>query len=185
MWFKVENKRSSIGQRYVVRCNSEIAGSPVIEERPVKGPTAARKTAEILASSLSVTATVYGTDAEGEFVHGVYEVSDGAATAQSAVIKRLFAESAAASLSLKDQLLANIPDETIKGFAAMSAALGILRRPAQTDQTLKHAADQLFDAVSHLLRRGRTNHPHSAERRCHDRDLDAQFGGNARLDVAQ
>lgn len=124
MWFKVENKRSSIAQRYVVRCNSEIAGSPVIEERPVKGTTAARKTAEILASSLSVTATVYGTDAEGEFVYGVYEVSDGAATAQSAVIKRLFAESAAASLSLKDQLLANIPDETIKGFAAMSAALG-------------------------------------------------------------
>jgi len=28
-----------------------------------------------------VTATVYGTDANGEFVYGVYEVADGAATA--------------------------------------------------------------------------------------------------------
>jgi hypothetical protein len=124
MWVKVENKRSSSGQKYVVRCNSEIAGTRVIEERPAKGVVAARKTAEILASSLNVTATVYGTDAEGEFVYGVYEVAEGTGGAQSAVIKRLFAESAAASLSFKDQLLANIPEDTIKGFAAMSAALG-------------------------------------------------------------
>jgi ATPase family protein associated with various cellular activities (AAA) len=110
MWVKVDNKRSSSGQKYVVRCNSEIAGTRVIEERPAKGVAAARKTAEILASSLNVTATVYGTDAEGEFVYGVYEVAEGAGSAQSAVIKRLFAESAAASLSFKDQLLANIPE---------------------------------------------------------------------------
>jgi hypothetical protein len=53
MWFKVEHKRSSIRQRFVVRCNSEIAGSPVIEERPAQGIAAARKTAEILASTLT------------------------------------------------------------------------------------------------------------------------------------
>jgi hypothetical protein len=40
------------------------------------------------------------------------------------LIKRLFAESTAASLAFKDQLLANIPEETIKGFASMAAALG-------------------------------------------------------------
>jgi AAA+ superfamily predicted ATPase len=123
MWFKVESKRSSIGQKFVVRCNSEIAGSAVMEERPVKGTAAARKTAEILASSLSVTATD-GADAAGEFVYGVYEAANGAASAESPIIKRLFAESAAASLSFKDQLLASIPEDTIKGFAAMSAALG-------------------------------------------------------------
>jgi hypothetical protein len=123
MWFKVEQKRSSIGQKYAVRCNSEIAGSQVVEERLAKGPAEARKTAEILASSLNVTATVYGTDADGEFVHGVYEVAEGAAAATNPLIKRLFAESAAASLTLKDQLLADIPEDTIKGFAAMSAAL--------------------------------------------------------------
>jgi AAA+ superfamily predicted ATPase len=124
MWFKVENKRNSTGQKFLVRCNSEIAGNQVIEERPAKGTTAARKTAEILASSLNVTATVYGADSAGEFVYGVYEVSEGAAAAQSPIIKRLFAESASATLSFKDQLLANIPEDTIKGFAAMSAALG-------------------------------------------------------------
>jgi hypothetical protein len=124
MWFKVENSRSSIGQKYIVRCSSELAGSRVIEEQPAKGSVAARKTAEILASSLNVTATVYGADAAGEFVYGVYEAADGAASAASPVIKRLFAESTAASLSFKDQLLANIPEDTIKGFAAMSAALG-------------------------------------------------------------
>jgi AAA+ superfamily predicted ATPase len=126
MWFKVENKRSSVGQKFVVRCTSEIAGSAVVEERPAKGVNAARKTAEILATSLNVTATVYGADADGEFVYGVFEVADGAANAASAVIKKLFAESAAASLTFKDQLLADIPEDTIKGFAAMSAALGYI-----------------------------------------------------------
>lgn len=126
MWFKVENSRSSIGQRYVVRCNSEIAGKGVVEERPVKGVVAARKTAEILATTLNVTATVYGTDAAGEFVYGVHEVADGAASATSPLIKRLFAESVTASLVFKDQLLANIPEDTIRGFASMSAALGYI-----------------------------------------------------------
>jgi hypothetical protein len=37
MWFKVESKRSSLGQKFVVRCNSEIAGSRVVEERPATG----------------------------------------------------------------------------------------------------------------------------------------------------
>src|SRR5438045_9432254 len=105
MWLKVENKRNSTGQKFVVRCNSEIAGNQVIEERPAKGTTAERKTAEILASSLNVTATVYGADSAGEFVYGVYEVSEGAAAAPSPIIKRLFAESASATLSFKDQLL--------------------------------------------------------------------------------
>jgi len=126
MWFKVEQKRSSIGQKYTVRCNSEIAGSQVVEQRQAKGPAEARKTAEILATSLNVTATVYGADADGEFVHGVYEVAEGAAAATDPLIKRLFAESAAASLTLKDQLLADIPEDAIKGFAAMSAALGYI-----------------------------------------------------------
>ena len=79
MWFKVEQKRSSTGQKYIVRCDSEIAGARVIEERHAKGVAEARKTAEILASTLNVTTTVYGTDADGEFVHGVFEVSEGAA----------------------------------------------------------------------------------------------------------
>jgi hypothetical protein len=82
--------------------------------------------ADILASSLNVTATVYGTDAEGEFVYGVHEVADGAAAAASPLIKRLFAESAAASLKFKDQLLADIPEDTIKGFASMCATLGYI-----------------------------------------------------------
>ncbi|MGY3583770.1 hypothetical protein ACVIGB_007170 [Bradyrhizobium sp. USDA 4341] len=141
MWFKVEQKRSSVGQKYVVRCNSEIAGKPVVEERSAKGTTEARKTAEILASTLNVTATVYGTDADGEFVHGVYEVSEGAAVATSPLIKRLFAESAAASLTLKDQLLADIPEDTIKGFATMSAALGYI--VAQHKQIKRAATPQI------------------------------------------
>jgi AAA+ superfamily predicted ATPase len=126
MWFKVEHKRSSVGQKFVVRCNSEIAGTRIVEERPAQGTAAARKAAEILASTLNVTATVYGADAKGEFVYGVYEAEGGAAAAASPLIKRLFAESAAASLTLKDQLLADIPEETIKGFALMSAALGYM-----------------------------------------------------------
>jgi ATPase family associated with various cellular activities (AAA) len=141
MWFKVEQKRSSVGQRFVVRCDSEIAGSRVVEEKPAQGTAAARKTAEILASTLSVTATVYGMDAKGEFVYGVYEVEDGAAAASSPLIKRLFAESAAASLTLKDQLLADIPEETIKGFAAMSAALGYI--VAQHKQIKRATAPQI------------------------------------------
>jgi hypothetical protein len=136
MWFKVENKRSSTGQKFVVRCNSEIGGSRIVEERAVKGATAARKIAEMLASSLNVTATVYGTDSEGEFVYGVHEVADSADNAASPLIKRLFAESSAASLKFKDQLIAGIPEETIKGFAAMSAALGyIVKEHKQVKRT--------------------------------------------------
>ena len=141
MWFKVETSRSSIGQKFVVRCNSELAGAQVIEERPAKGTAAARKTAEILASTLDVTATVYGTDSDGEFVYGIYEVGDGAADATSPVIKRLFAESAAASLSFKDQLLANIPEDTIKGFASLCAALGYV--VAQHKQIKRAASPQI------------------------------------------
>jgi AAA+ superfamily predicted ATPase len=141
MWFKVEQKRTSAGQKYIVRCNSEIAGNSVVEERAVKGQTEARKTAEILASSLNVTATVYGTDAEGEFVHGLYEIAEGAAVASNPLIKRLFAESAAASLTLKDQLLADIPEDTIKGFATMSAALGYI--VAQHKQIKRAATPQV------------------------------------------
>lgn len=126
MWFKVENKRSSIGQKYVVRCASEIGGSSVAEERSAQGTAAAKKVAELLASTLNVTAKVYGRDAEGEFVYGVYEVAGDAATSTDPLIKRLFAESAAASLTLKDQLLADIPEDVIKGFASMAAALGYL-----------------------------------------------------------
>jgi AAA+ superfamily predicted ATPase len=141
MWFRVENKRSAVGQKFVVRCSSEIAGSSVVEERPAKGAAAARKTAEILASTMNVTATVYGADSEGEFIYGVYEVADGAAAASSPLIKRLFAESAAASLTLKDQLLADIPEDTIKGFASMSAALGYI--VAQHKQIKRATAPQI------------------------------------------
>jgi len=126
MWFKVEQKRTSIGQKYVVRCRGEIAGASIDEERPAKGIAEAKKTAELLASTLNVTATVHGTDADGEFVHGVDEVGAGADDANSPLIKRLYAESAAASLTIKDRLLADIPVEAIKGFATLSAALGYI-----------------------------------------------------------
>ncbi len=123
MWFKIEDQRSSIGQKYIIRCTPEIAGTTIVEERPAQGTAAAKKAAELLASSLNVTTTVYGKDAKGEFVYGVYEV---AAEATDPLIKRLFAESAAASLILKDQLLADIPEDVIKGFASMASALGYL-----------------------------------------------------------
>ena len=57
------------------------------------------------------------------------------------VIKRLFAESAAASLAFKDQLLADIPEDTIKGFASMSAALGYF--VAQHKQIKRAATPQI------------------------------------------
>jgi len=124
MWFRVEKKRNSIRQRFVVRCDGTSNGVP--EERPVCGTTPTRRTAELLATTLNTTATVYGTDAEGEFVYGVYEIAEGAASAASPLIKRLYAESAAASLTLRDQLLADIPEDAIRGFASMAAALGYL-----------------------------------------------------------
>jgi hypothetical protein len=141
MWFRVENKRSSTGQKFVVRCNSEIAGKRNAEERPAKGVKAAQKTAEILASTLNISATVYGADADGEFVYGVYEVADSAGAATSPLIRQLFAESVASSLSLRDQLLANIPEDTIKGFASMSAALGYV--VAQHKQIKRAAKPQI------------------------------------------
>ena len=88
MWVKVEGRRRSEGQKFVVRCASETAGQKVAEERAVEGVAAARRAAEMLGASLNVTATVYGADAEGEFVYGVYEPSDSAAEASSPVIKR-------------------------------------------------------------------------------------------------
>jgi hypothetical protein len=38
------------------------AGKTVVEERPAQGAPAARKAVEFLATTLNVTATVYGTD---------------------------------------------------------------------------------------------------------------------------
>jgi len=148
MWFRIDDKRSSIGQKYIIRATLEIAGKTVVEERPAKGTAAARRAAEVLASTLNVSTTVYGVDAQGEYVYGVYEVAEGAASADSPVIKRLFAESAAASLTLKDQLLAEIPEDTIKGFAAMAAALGYL--VAQHKQIKRAANPQI--AYSTLFR---------------------------------
>ena len=54
----------------------------------------------------------------------MFEPSDGAGAAASPVIKRLFSESTAASLSLKDQLIAEIPEDSIRGFASLAASLG-------------------------------------------------------------
>lgn len=124
MWFKVENSRSS--KRFVVRCAVERAGTALNEERAARGVAEARKTAQLLATTLNAAATVYGTDEDGEFVYGVYEVAEGAGAASSPLIKRLFAESTAASLTLRDQLLTDIPEDAIKGFASMAAALGYL-----------------------------------------------------------
>ena len=73
MWVKLEGKRRSEGQKFVVRCASEAAGQKVMEERPAVGAAAARRAAEMLGGSLNVTATVYGADDHGEFVYGVYE----------------------------------------------------------------------------------------------------------------
>jgi hypothetical protein len=97
---------------------------------------------------LNVTATVYGADAQGEFVYGVHEVTDGAGAASDPLIKRLFAESAAASLTLKDQLLAEIPEDVIKGFASMSAALGYIVAQHKSRQ---FSSNRLFDVVPDLL----------------------------------
>ncbi len=94
MWFKVEDRRRSKGNKFVVRCATELGGKTVTEERSAQGVTVARNAAERLASSLNTTATVYGTDAEGEFVFGVYEAADRASAAESPIIKRLYAESA-------------------------------------------------------------------------------------------
>lgn len=137
MWFKVETRRVSAGQQFKIRCAPEGAKFPrapegaktpegATEERPVRGMAAARKAAGILAASLNKTATVYGQDAAGEFVYGVHEVAEGAGEASNPVIQQLFAESAAASLSLKDQLLADIPEDAIRGFAALAASLGYI-----------------------------------------------------------
>ncbi len=126
MWVKIEGKRVANEQKFVVRFTSEIAGQKVTEERPVSGAAAARRAAKLLATSLDVAVTVYGVDDEGEFVHGVYEPADGAGKAKNPVIQRLFAESAAASLALKDQLLADIPEDSIRGFASLAASLGYL-----------------------------------------------------------
>src|SRR5215469_12316190 len=119
MWFKIENKRLSIGQRFKICATAEIAGKTVAEERTVQGVAAARKAAELLATSLSATTTVYGKDSDGEFVYGVFEIEESAANASSPLITRLYAETATASLSLKDQLLADIPEEAIRGFASL------------------------------------------------------------------
>ena len=114
---------------------------PVGRGTACKGHHGRAKNRRNLATTLNTTTTVYGTDAEGEFVYGVYEVADGAANASSAVIKKLFAESAAASLSFKDQLLADIPEDTIKGFASLSAALGYI--VTQHKQIKRAAAPQI------------------------------------------
>ena len=109
MWFKIDDKRSSTGQTYVIRCTSEVAGQSVTEDRTAKGAPAARKAAELLAATLNTTATVYGRDEAGEFVYGVEEVAEGAASSNDPLIKRLYAETAAASLHFRDQLMADIP----------------------------------------------------------------------------
>lgn len=143
MWFRVEKKRNSTGQRFVVRCS----GTSVAEERAVRGTAPARRTAELLATSLNTTATVYGADAEGEFVYGVYEVAERAEFSASPLIKRLYAESAAASLTLRDQLLADIPEDAIRGFASMAAALGYLanqHKQLKRSETTQVAYSTLF-----------------------------------------
>ena len=156
----------------------------MVEERPVKGTTTARKTAEILATSLNVTATVYGADADGEFVYGVYEVADGAANAASPVIKKLFAESVTASLAFKDQLLADLPEDIIKGFAAMSAALGYL--VTQHKQIKRAATPQIsYSTLFRIFAAGAILARFRCPPRCDHCTLDAKACRYAGLDVAE
>ncbi len=116
-----------------------------MEERPARGAAAARRTAEILAASLNATATVFGRDSAGEFVYGVFEIAEGAAEATGPVIRKMFAESAAASLTLKDQLLAGIPQDTIEGFATLAASLGYFA--TQYRQIKRSSTPQISYAV--------------------------------------
>ena len=126
MWFRINDTRTTANSAFVVRCVTQVAGQTVTEERAIKGATNARKTAESLATTLNAPATVYGRDEQGEFVYGVEEVAEGAAQATDPIVKRLYAEAAAASLHFRDQLVADIPEQTIKGFAVMAAALGYI-----------------------------------------------------------
>lgn len=124
MWFKLEDKRTAVGQAYTIRCFRDVAGQTITDEQTVKGVTAARKTAELLATSLNTAATVYARDAVGEFAYGVYDVTNDPAAASSPLVRRLYADATLATLDLKDRLLADIPEETIRGFATLAAALG-------------------------------------------------------------
>ena len=168
-----------------MRCASQVAGQQVIEERHVVGAAAARKTAETLAVSLNVTATVYGADAKGEFVYGVYEPSDDAGEARSPVVQRLFAESAAASLTLKDRLIADIPEDSIRGFASLASSLGYLASQHKQAQTRSRARDRLRGALPHLLRRGRGGDVEPSRQRRDARAAQPPALGNAGLAVAE
>ena len=147
MWFKTNGKRSSIAQSYVIRCETQVGGQTAVEEQRAKGVAEARKAAEMLSATMGVTATVYGRDAEGEFVYGVEEAAEGAQNASSPLVKRLYAETAAASLHFRDQMIADIPEEAIKGFSALCAALGYMaseHRRAKKAAAPKITYDGLF-----------------------------------------
>jgi AAA+ superfamily predicted ATPase len=88
-----------------------------------------------------VAATVYGADEQGEFVFGVFEPTDGAGAASSPMIKQMFSDSAAASLALKDQLIADIPEDSIRGFASLAASLGYF--VAQHKQVKRSAVSRI------------------------------------------
>ena len=124
MWFKINDERTAAGCAYTVRCITEIAGQSVRNVLWQGSFTTRAKPPSPCGRALDVARNRYGRDGQGEFVYGVEEVADGAAQATDPVVKRLYAEAASVSVHFRDPLMAAIPEQTIKGFAAMAAALG-------------------------------------------------------------
>ena len=164
MWFKVESKRGSTGQKFVVRCASRLQARPWWRNarcrrrcRP-QGRGAARRQPERDGDGLRrrPPGRVHLRRLRAERRRG---------RGASPVIKRLFTESAAASLSLKDQLIAESPKDSIRGFASLAASLGYFVSPTQAGEALRRAANRLRDAVSRVLRRRRTGRPESSGQR--------------------
>ena len=87
-----------------------------------------------LAASLNVTATVYGADAKGEFVYGVFEASDGAGEATSPVIKRLFAEIGRRFAVAEGPVDRRYPRRLDSRLRLAGRVARLLRQPAQAGQ---------------------------------------------------
>ena len=114
-----------------------------------------RRTAELLATSLNTTATVYGTDAEGEFVYGVYEIAEGAGICRQpsdqASVRRVHGGVTGAQGSTAGRH----PGGRHPGICFNGCRAWLPCGSAQAAQANRDHARRLFDIVPHLLRRQR------------------------------
>ena len=116
-FFRLETTRKARNHEYWI---SKRSGE---RQGPIRGFNEAHSQAKTLASLSSEDIEIVASDAEGEFVIGVFTSEEDASFSTNPLLKQAYEKSITDSLGLKEKLLTEFDPNMVAGMANMAAAL--------------------------------------------------------------